>query len=125
MEDHHEINAKRLREWLTSRHITHKQFASIMGVAATTVDGWCSNKEIGKNRKRKIQKTINDYDRRSRTPSAFRTRLNLAVSYATGSHLFTPGQWEEICRAATFMGLTPGEFGHNVVMHHIRRRKKT
>lgn len=125
MDVYNDINASKLREWLSAHRITHRQFADMMGVSSTTVDGWCSNKAIGKNRKLKIQNFINEYNRCAQSPASFHTRLDISVRYATGSHIFTPGQWEEICRAASFMGIAPGEFGHNVVMHHIRRRKKT
>lgn len=104
-----EISVEDLLRWLAEHHLTHAEFATLAGVEKSTVDGWCSNKPIGRKASLTIRRAMHRHTL-SRQPETLETLLGVVEEQWTEQSLYTESEWREICREADSMGLTPGDY---------------
>ena len=98
-----------LKNLLSSVSLSREELADLLGVSKSTVDGWCSNKPIGKKRQSQLRTLILEH-RLAAASSCSNLSGEPKNGFKLGPSSFTPRQWETIRLAAKIRNMTPGAF---------------
>jgi len=103
------ITPNDLKNLLSSLALSRGELADLLGVSKSTVDGWCSNKSIGKKRQQQLRVLILEH-RLAAASAPSDPSLEFFNGFKLGPSSFTPRQWETIRLAASIRDMTPGSF---------------
>lgn len=102
-----QLTSNELKKWLEHTGTSREALADLMGVSKSTVDGWCSNKPVGKRSRYRLRLLMMEHGLGlTREPSSPEEQQAIQA----GPSLFTGEQWAAICRAAKLRRMTPSSF---------------